>query len=269
MKVLDFSGKLVVVTGASSGLGREIARNLALKERAHVVAAARRRDRLEELKAETEARCASRIHVLSVDLGSPAGAQTLFREATAIGEVYALVNCAGLTYYGRTLDASMEEYEKIIAVNFLSEMRASMLFLRYFLDRGRGALLTVTSVTAFVPTPYQNVYAATKHGMQTFMEGLAVEYRGKGVAICTFVPGGMATEMITNSGLDRKIGTADRVYMDPARAARKALASFKKARKRAIPGLMYKTVVFLVRLLPRATVAWVVEKIYSPASRAV
>jgi len=269
MKALDFNGKLIVVTGASSGLGREIVKILALKERAHVVAAARRRDRLEELKAETEAQCASRVHVLSVDLGSPAGVQTLYREATAIGEVYALVNCAGLTYYGRTLDASMEEYEKIISVNFLSEMRACMLFLRYFLDRGRGALLTVTSVTAFVPTPYQNVYAATKHGMQTFMEGLAVEYRGKGVAICTFVPGGMATEMITNSGLDRKIGTADRVYMDPARAARKALASFKRAKRRAIPGFMYKTVVFLVRLLPRATVAWVVEKIYSPASRAV
>ena len=267
MKALDFNGKLVVVTGASSGLGREIARTLALREQAHVIAAARRRDRLEELKAQTESQCASRVHVLSVDLASPGGAQTLFKEATAIGEVYALVNCAGLTYYGRTLDMPMEKYEQIVSVNFLSEMRASMLFLRYFLDRGQGALLTVTSVTAFVTTPYQNVYAATKHGMQAFMEALAVEYRGKGVAICTFVPGGMATEMITNSGLDRKIGTADRVYMDPAKAARKALTSFKKAKRRSIPGLMYKLVFVLVRLFPRAMVAWVVERIYAPGSR--
>jgi short-subunit dehydrogenase len=264
MKALDFKDRLAVVTGASSGLGREIARALAVREGAHIIAAARRRDRLEELKAEIQAQCPSRVYVLPVDLGTPEGAQTLFREATSLGEVYALVNCAGLTFYGRTLDAPMEKFEQIISVNLLSEMRASMLFLRYFLEQGRGAILTVTSVAAFLPAPFQNAYAATKHGMQAFMEGLAREYTGRGVAICTFVPGGLATEMNTLSGLDRKFGKENRVNMDPARAARKALAAFKRGKPSYVPGLMYKAVVFLVRLFPRATVAWVMEKFYAP-----
>ena len=264
MKRLDFNGKLVVVTGASSGLGREIARTLAYREKANVVVAARRRERLEELKAEIESRCASRVFVVPVDLGAPAGPDTLFREATAFGEVDALVNCAGVTFYGKTLDASLEQDERIVAVNLAAGMKATMLFLRRFLERGTGAILTITSVSAFVPTPYQNVYSATKHGIQAFMEGLAREYRAQGVTFATFAPGGMATEMFTLSGLDRKFGKDTPFNMDAERAARKALEAFKKGSLCSVQGLLYKVAVFLARRAPRRLVAWAVERIYAP-----
>ncbi len=264
MRGLDFNGKLVVVTGASSGLGREIARALALRERANVVVAARRCQRLEELKAQIESRCASRVYVVPVDLSAPAGPDTLFREANAFGEVYALVNCAGVTFYGKTLEASPEQNQRMVAVNLAAGMKATLLFLRTFLERGTGAILTVTSVSAFVPTPYQNVYSATKHGIQAFMEGLAREYRGQGVTFSTFAPGGMATEMLTLSGLDRKFGKDAPFNMDVERAARKALASFKKGSLCSVQGLLYKIVVFLARHAPRRLVAWAVERIYAP-----
>ncbi len=264
MKRLDFNGKLVVVTGASSGLGREIARGLALREKANVVVAARRRERLEELKAEIESRSASRVCIVPVDLSAPAGPETLFREANAFGEVHALVNCAGVTFYGKTLEASLEQDEQIVAVNLMAGMKATMLFLRRFLERGTGAILTVTSVSAFVPTPYQNVYSVTKHGIQAFMEGLAREYRGHGVTFSTFAPGGMATEMFTLSGLDRKFGKDTSYNMDAEQAARRALASFKKRSLCSVQGLLYKVVVFLARLAPRRLVAWAVERVYAP-----
>jgi uncharacterized protein len=261
---MDFHGKLVVVTGASSGLGREIARCLALREGADVVIAARRRDRLEALKAEIESGSSCRAHVCAVDLGETDGIQALFREATAVGQVAALVNCAGVTYYGRTLDASMAECMKIIAVNQVATMQATMLFLRYFLDRGAGAILSVTSVSALVPTPYQNVYSASKHAVQAFMEGLSREYRGRGVSICTFVAGSMVTEMITTAGLDRRYAAGSRVYLDLARTARYALSSFRKGRVFTVPGLMYKTAVVLARLAPRWFLLWAVERFFSP-----
>jgi short-subunit dehydrogenase len=263
MKAADFRGRLFVVTGASSGLGREIARVLAVREGAHVALAARRAERLEWLAAEIGSSCGSRAHVIPLDLGAPASAQTLFEKATALGEVYGLVNCAGITYYGRTLDAPIEKIDEILSVNFLVEMKTTMLFLDYFLRRGSGAILTVTSATAFLPLPFQNVYAATKHGMQAFMEGLAQEYRGRGVSFSTFAPGGMATEMIKNSGTDKKYQSAI-INMDPARAARIAVASFKRGKMLSVPGLLYKTVVFLARRAPRAFVAWAVGKAYSP-----
>ena len=264
MPRLNITGGLVVVTGASSGLGREIALCLALREKADVVIAARRRDRLEALKAEIESRSGSRAHVIAIDLGEADGAQRLFQEATAVGTVAALVNCAGITFFGRTLDASMAECLKIIAVNQVATMQATMLFLRYFLDRGAGAILAVTSVAGLVPAPFQNVYSATKHAVQAFMEGLAREYRGRGVSICTFAAGGMATEMITKSGLDRRYAIGSPVYLNLVKTARSAVSAFKKGKPFSVPGLQYKTAFALTRFTPRWFVLWAMERLYAP-----
>jgi hypothetical protein len=264
MRPIDFRGKLVVVTGASSGLGRDLARRLALAEGADLVITARRRQRLEELKAEIEKGCRSRVFCVEADLGTPEGVQTVFRDACAEGDVFALVNCAGSTYYGRTLDAPPGVTERIFSIDLLAGMRLSLMFLKVFLERGSGAVLTVTSVAALMPLPFQNVYAAAKHGMQSFMEGLAREYRGRGVTFTTFLPGGMATELLTLAGLDKKIRVDSPVNMDPARAARIAIAAWKKGADRSVPGVLNKTIAVLSRLAPRSFVTWSAEKVYGP-----
>jgi short-subunit dehydrogenase len=266
MPHLDFAGKLVVVTGASSGLGREIALCLALREKADVAIAARRRDRLEALKAEIESRSRSRAHVISVDLGDPEGPQTLHRESTALGQVAALVNCAGITFYGPTLETPMASCRQIIAVNQLATMNTTMLFLRYFLDRGSGGILTVTSLFAIIPGPYQNIYSASKHAVQAFMEGLSGEYRGKGVTICTFAAGSMQTEMTEMTGLHRRYRTGSPVYLSLARCARCAVSSFKRGKLFSVPSFRYKTVPVLARFLPRRFVVWAVGRFYLPVT---
>jgi uncharacterized protein len=228
-----------------------------------VAIAARRRERLERLSEEIHASGGSDVHVIPVDLGAPTGAQTLFDKATSFGEVSGLVTCAGTTFYGRTLDTSMEKIDQILSVNLVVEMKTILLFLDYFLKRGAGAVLAVTSATAFGPLPFQNIYAATKHGMQAFMEGLAQEYRGRGVSFSTFAPGGMDTEMIRDSGTDRKYNSSV-INMPPAKAAVIALASFRKGKMLHVPGLLYKTVVFLSRHAPRAFVAWAAARLFSP-----
>jgi uncharacterized protein len=264
MRAIDFSGKLVVVTGASSGLGREIARGLALREGADLVISARRRDRLEALKAELESRCRSRVHIAVVDLGMRDGPETLYREASAAGEVFALVNCAGITFYGKTLEAPLEQSLQIVAVNQVAVMKLSLLFLGDFLRRGSGAILSITSVAAFQPTPFQNVYSSTKHASRSFMAGLAREYRGMGVSFCMFAPGGMATEMLTLSGLARKHGMSSPFNMKPDVAARKAIRTFRKRRLYVVPGIVYKTVMFFFRLAPRKVISWALSKVYEP-----
>jgi hypothetical protein len=254
MPRLNFTGRLVVVTGASSGLGREIALCLALREKADVVIAARRRDRLEALKAEIETRSGSHAHVIAIDLEDAEAPQRLFREATALGPVAALVNCAGITFYGRTLDASMAECLRIVTVNQVSTMQATLLFLKYFLEQGSGGILAVTSVSGILSTPFQNVYSASKHAVQTFMEGLSREYRGRGVSICTF----------TTAGLDRRHPTGSPVYLSLVRSARYALSSFKKGKLFSVPGWLYKTAVVLARLMPRKFILWAIERFYTP-----
>jgi len=264
MPGMSFKGRIVVITGASSGLGREIARLLALGEGADLVVAARRRDRLEALKAEIESASTARVNVIPLDASAPDAAERLFREARAAGDVFGLVNCAGLTFWGRTLDAPEGRHDEMVRVNFQFPMQLSQLFCRLFLQRGEGAILTVTSEAAFLPLPYQNVYAATKHALQAFMEGLAREYRGRGVRITTVAPGGMATEWLATYGLDRKFSPSNPVNMDPRKAARLAIRALKRGKLLTVPGILNKAMVLGIRLLPRTAVAAVADRVYAP-----
>jgi short-subunit dehydrogenase len=158
----------------------------------------------------------------------------------------------------------MAECMRIVTVNQVATMQITMLFLRYLLERGSGAILSVTSVSGVVSTPFQTIYSASKHAVQTFMEGLSREYRGRGVSICTFAAASMATEMITKAGLDRRFATGSPVYLSLVRSARYALSSFKKGKLFSVPGWMYKTAVVLARLMPRRVVLWAVERFYAP-----
>jgi uncharacterized protein len=268
MKKIDFRGKRVVVTGASSGLGREIARSLAFDEQAsEIIVAARRRGRLEELKAEIEARSQTRVRVLGIDLETPDSPQSLFRDAMAGGEVFALVNCAGITFYGETLDAPMARYRQIIAVNQTAAMETILLFLRHFLDRGSGAVLVVTSMAAFAPLPYQNVYSATKHALQSFIETLDKEYRGRGVTFSTFVPSGMSTEMLTLAGTDKKFGMDSPFNMKPDVAARKAIRAVRRGRLCTVPGFVNNIGAFIMKRFPKRFTMWALARGMRPERR--
>lgn len=267
MKRLSFAGRTVVVTGAASGLGRALARRLAEKEKANLVLADCRADRLEILKTEIETAGPARVRTVAVDLGSPGGAKILFESATAAGDVFALINNAGLSFYGKTLDRPFEEYRELIQVNCLTVFETTAAFLRYFLEKGGGAILNVTSLGGLISLPFQNVYAATKHAVQAFSEGLRSEYGGKGIAICTYAPGGIATEMIAKSGLDRHFRMDSRLLMPPDKAAALALRAFKREKLVCVPGLLNKAAVLAQRLTTKRNTLRATRRIYEPKHR--
>jgi short-subunit dehydrogenase len=266
MAKLNFKEKWVLVTGASSGLGREMARYLAEKEKAHLVIAARRNERLQALKQEIESICNSRVEVLEADVGSTKGVDQLFKKSIEIADIYAVVNNAGITFYGTSTESDLEFFEKIIQVNLLAVMRLSLKFLSYFLQKGEGALLNITSEAAFIPIPYQNVYSASKHAIQAFTEGLYMEYRKSGIVISSAAPGGIKTEMLTISGLDKKHGMDSPFNMKADVAARKTIKAFKKKKFVYVPGFFNKLTLFLTRFFPRKWVARMTEIIYRPPS---
>jgi short-subunit dehydrogenase len=264
MAKLNFKDKWILVTGASSGLGKEMARYLAVKENANVVIAARRKGRLMELKKEIESACNSQVKVLEADVSTTQGVDRLFENAVKTVDIDAVVNNAGITYYGMSVESQLDYFDKIINVNLNAVIRLSLKFLAYFRERGGGALLNITSETAFIPIPFQNVYAASKHGAQAFTEGLYMEYRKSGIVICSAAPGGIATEMLTLSGLDKKHGMDSPFNMKADVAARKTIKAFKRKKFVYIPGFMNQLTVFLVRFFPRKWVARVTALIYTP-----
>ncbi|MEE8441701.1 MAG: SDR family NAD(P)-dependent oxidoreductase [Spirochaetia bacterium] len=263
----DLEGKLVIVTGASSGLGRAIALALAMDEGADVIVAARRKERLAELSREIRERSGRNAYPVDVDLGTPDGPDALFLTARQIVAgrrrterrrtgrrraerdrvvtsanpgVFGLVNNAGITHYGETVGMDRDAIDSVLQINLLAAMHLSRLFLPLFVARGCGVILNVTSLGAVLPVPYQAVYAASKHGLRAFTESLAAEVRGTGVVVSSFGPGGIDTEMIGSSGLGGRVASGSVFLADPAVIAVKAIRHWKRGVVSGTGGLLLR-----------------------------
>ncbi|TFH06233.1 MAG: SDR family NAD(P)-dependent oxidoreductase [Spirochaetales bacterium] len=285
---LDFRNTLVVVTGASSGLGRAIALDLALREGADVVVAARRLDRLEALAAEIHEHSDCTAYPVCVDLSDPAGPADLWRAVRIIAAerdarlsveptspadrslrttgVFGLVNNAGKTYYGPVRDMEAPQIDDVIDLNLRSAIRLTRLVLPHFLARGSGAVLNITSLGAFVPVPYQSVYSATKHALQAFTESLAGELRRTRIVASTYAPGGVATEMIQTSGLETSFAGSSRFLADPALIARRAVVRWKRGRLRTFPGAGSRFFAWVVGMVPISVVLLIASRVFRPAA---
>lgn len=250
------------MTGASSGLGKALAIKLASKEGANLIITARRKERLDSLKSRIENEFSREVIVVESDLSNPDSVENLFRVSTSEKEIFGIINNAGMTDFNPADIKDYEKYEKIIEVNLKSLMRLSLMFLDYFKEKGEGAILNITSMGAFFPLVYQGAYTASKHGAQVFTEILSKENSEKNITISSFAPGGIATEMLSNSGLDKLRGSDDFFNWSAEKVAEKAITAFKKKKLLSVPGLVYKLGLILKRILPRKTLLYFLEKSY-------
>ncbi|MFP4376566.1 MAG: SDR family NAD(P)-dependent oxidoreductase [Spirochaetales bacterium] len=277
---LDLTGKLVIVTGASSGLGRDVARLLVSEEQCRVIVVARRADRLEALASEINGAGPTVAYSLAADLTEPDAAERVIADSQRIAQdagvpLYGLVNNAGVTHYGPVLGMASGEAERILRLNALAPIELARLFVSAVTStsqhgrkasRGpaRAAILNITSLGAHVPVPYQAVYAASKHGLQAFSESLSAELRDAGISVTAVGPGGIDTEMIEGSGLSSKFASGSNALASSARIARKAIRAWKRGSVSCVPGLGNKLGMLAGRVLPRRTVAGATERIFRP-----
>ncbi len=264
MKKINFENKWVVVTGASSGLGREIALYLSKIEKANVFIIARRTERLEILKDEIESTTNSKVKLFTSDLSKDGAGKELFEYCTGEEEIYAIINNAGLTAYEVASASNMKTYEKIINLNYKTVVETSLLFLEYFKKRGGGGIMNISSMAGLMPLPYQAIYSSSKHGLSGFTLALIGENIKNNVNITLFSPGGIKTEMVKSSGLEDKFGENNIFNMAASRVAKIAIIAFKKAKVHVIPGLMNKIADIMQRLLPKRVIASMFEKSYRP-----
>ncbi len=262
MSKLDFTNKWIVVTGASSGLGEALALELASKERANLIITARRKDRLDLLKLRIENEFKTEVIVIESDLSDPKSVENLFVESTKKKDIFGIINNAGMTDFNPLDIKHHEKYEKIIEINLKALIKLSLLYLDYFKKKGRGAILNITSMGAFFPLVYQGVYAASKHGAQVFTEILSKENRGKNITISSFAPGGISTEMLSGSGLDKLKASNDIFNWSAKKVAIKAVKSFKRKKLLSVNGLINYFGLMLNRILPKKTLLYFLEKSY-------
>jgi len=183
------TARTALITGASSGIGREIALLLA-RDGYDVVLTARRLPLLEELAAEIEHKGGRRAHAIRSDLAEPAGATKLAEELDAQGlQIDYLVNNAGVTLEGRYLDNDWEAQRAFVQLMSLSPAELTHRLLPGMLDRGHGAVLNVASLGAFWPAfPGISLYAGAKSFLVRMTNTLSVEYAGSGVTFSVVCP---------------------------------------------------------------------------------
>jgi short-subunit dehydrogenase len=191
---MEYRGRVVVVTGASSGIGQATARAFA-RRGSTVMAVARRERRLASL-AEACREDAPASGYLAGDLGDRGFAERVVEETLARhGRIDVLVNNAAMSKHKRVYGLSADEAERVMAVNFLSCVWTTLAALPDMLCRGEGAIVNVSSFAARVVPPREAIYAASKAAMSAFTEGLWLDLAGSGVFATLVVPGAIDTEI--------------------------------------------------------------------------
>jgi short-subunit dehydrogenase len=249
-----------VVTGASSGLGREFA--LALAERGHpVLAVARREERLLVL-AEEVAASGGQLEPLIADLSTTAGIEPLLARAASL-EVELLVNNAGVATYGPFASTPAERELELVRLNVEAVVALTRGLLPTMLERGRGGVINVASQMAFQPMPYFAAYAASKAFVLSFSEALAEEVRGTGVRVTAIAPGFVTTEFAEVAGSNE----AERRFphLRPRRVVETALRAHERGRAVKVVGARYAFLTFAGRFAPRAALRRMMGRALRPA----
>ena len=253
-RIASFQGLGCLVTGASAGIGREIALQLAA-EGARLVLTARREDRLRELAEACRAAGAQAAYVIPADLGDPAAPEYVATMAeNHLGAVDVLINNAGFGKAGLFHRAPRERLLEMIQVNVSASVELAHRLLPGMLDRNHGAILNVASMAAYQPAPYTSTYGGTKAFLLEWSGGLHQEYKESGVIISALCPGVTETEFFDVAGWGNLTGFLN-TRMDAGRVARVGLDALRGGKMDAMPGAMNRFAIFAQRLLPRTWVA--------------
>jgi uncharacterized protein len=243
----------VLVTGASSGIGAELARGLAARGH-HLTLVARREERLRELAGELESRGAPQPAIDAVDLGDQEARRSLIaRLRRRKRRVAVLVNDAGFGTYGTfwRLDADREREQVKLNVEALHDLTST--FLGEMVQRGSGAVLNLGSTAGFQPLPGNATYAASKAFVNSFSESLHGELAGTGVSCTVLCPGPVATEFQDSSGIGHLHRSGpDLIWGSPEKVARAAIEGMDRGRRMVVPRATDKVTAAFGRYTPRS-----------------
>jgi short-subunit dehydrogenase len=252
-----------VVTGASSGLGREFALELAQRGQP-VLAAARREDRLRQL-ADEVGTGGGRLEPLIADLSTREGVDALLSRASSL-DVGLLVNNAGLATYGAFASLSGERELELIRLNVEAVVALTHGLLPAMIERRRGGIINVASQMAFQPMPYFASYAASKAFVLSFSEALAEELRGTDVRVTAVAPGFVNTEFTAVAGSREAEGRLP--HLQPPAVVEAALDAHDRGKTVKVVGRFYALLTVAGRFAPRSALRRTMGRTLRPSQPA-
>ncbi len=254
---------LALITGASGGIGKELATQLA-RDGHDVILVARNVAKLQELAAQLTKQYGAKAHVIAADLEAADGAAQLHQEVKSRGlRISALVNNAGYGLYGEFKDSKLDDELKMMQLNMTALVTLSKLFMPDLLAT-RGKLMNVASTAAFQPGPYMAVYYATKSFVLSFSEAIAAELAGTGVSVTALCPGPTASGFQDKAAMHDSALVKGKRLPSAAEVAAVGYKAMKRGQRVYIPGVMNWLMAQSPRFTPRNMVTWLVKTMSRP-----
>jgi hypothetical protein len=256
MSGFNIDGCCALITGASAGIGREFACQLAGRAGA-LVLVARRLDRLEELRGELTKKYPNlNVHCRAVDLSQPSEIEELCRWLNREGiAIDFLVNNAGLGDRGPFATGEPERLSQMLMVNVVALTLLTRAMLPAMIEKKRGAILNVSSSAGFLPIRKMAVYAASKSYVTSFSDSIRGEVRKQGIAVTALCPGPVDTEFssVARRSIEKQpYPSPSFMHVDVSNVVRAGLSAIERDRALVVPGIVMKVAMLLVRLTPMA-----------------
>lgn len=256
-----------LITGASEGIGRALARRFAADGHP-VILVARSQTRLEELAQQLEAEFSVTAVVMRGDLADPNTPSRLFQEVTDRSlQVDYLVNNAGFGATGLFSELDLHTQSEMIEVNIAALTKMTHLFVAPMIERKRGRILNVASIAGFQAGPYMAVYFATKAYVISFSEALSHELRGSGVTVTAHCPGATATAFSERAGNEKTRLFQKNAVAQAAPVAEHAYRAMQAGKPLAIYGALHWMLIQSLRFSPRASVRFATGWLNTPGDR--
>lgn len=256
--------RMVLITGASGGIGRELAKLFAAGGY-DLILVARSEARLNALKATLEKQNNVRAWVIPADLAQKDAARAVYDEVRRLGLcVDVLVNNAGFGDSGSYLRCDWDRQYEMVQLNIVALMQMTKLLLPEMVQNKNGKILNVASVAAFAPGPYMATYYASKSFVLSFSTALARELAGSGVTVTALCPGPTETGWAKTAGEGAVALFSSMRVASAAQVARYAYRKLMRGKGVAVPGALNKLMDVGTRLLPRGAVSAVVARMQGP-----
>ena len=252
--------KYAVVTGASSGIGWHISKELA--ERGYsIVAVSNQSDALRNLKSELEETYGVTIFTIDCDLSATGAAELIYNYCRQKElQVEVLVNNAGMLIHGEVLNVDMKRINTILQLHMNTPVLLCRFFGTHMVENKKGYILNISSISASMPYPTISLYGPTKSFLRGFTRALRSEMKGSGVSVSCLIPGATATALYDKDQLNLPLLTRLGIMKRPEVVARAGVLALFRGRAERVPGILNKLILLFIPLVPHALIGYVYKK---------
>ncbi|HEY0046185.1 MAG TPA: SDR family oxidoreductase [Flavobacterium sp.] len=248
-------GQTALITGATDGIGRELA-NCFAKDGYNLILVSRTQEDLDAVAQELSSKYSITAEGIAADLMEPGAAFDLYQDVILKGhQVDVLVNNAGQGVWGAFTGTDLREELQIIELNITSLVVLTKLFLKEMVARDSGKILQLASVSSKAPTPYLSVYAGTKAFIYIFTQSVINELKDSKVTMTALLPGPTDTDFFNKAGADQTVAYQESPMADPADVARDGYEALQSGESRVISGMKNKIESMLGNVMPDQAVA--------------